>query len=191
MNFLDIKKQHRSVFLLKFDKKDVVLFKPLTYSEFKYIKSLLSVMPQFEQQIRDDIFAHCILDTTYPYKLDPITNTPVPNYDMIPGGIVDTIVSVILRLSGSSSTGEFFQDISDAREYNLMDAESRILGLVNNTCKVSNQELQNMYWDEILMLIANTELIIAGQIPNIPFSPAEIKTNKIDFKADNQYDLEG
>ena len=103
----------------------------------------------------------------------------------IPAGIVDTVVKLILKISGALDIDKFIGDLTNAREEAMHDLENRITSLISSVFRVSKKEFDAMTWNQVLGVIAQGELVLGGKIPEVPFVLTEKEENKpFDFEND-------
>jgi len=189
------KKKYKDIYFLQFDEKTSIVFRSLTWGEFKDYRSLLLNFPDMEMDLAEDIFKQCTVEFITPgipfkkwaTKKDMtkgyLTIEDVVNY--IPAGVVDTVFKTIIHISGSFNIEQFQQDLSQARFIAVQDVEEQLLQYISTIFKIKKTDYNNMSWNEILMTIARAEKIIQGQVPEAPFTFKAV-TNEIDFENENK-----
>jgi len=185
MNVFEAKRRFGTIYMIEFDDEARVVFRPLLHKEYKSYRAVLTAMPNYEDSAMEDIFLKCLIDMTYPYTLDDEDN-PIVDFDLLPAGVIDTVAHFIFSVSGADSQDKFFNDLAESRVFANYDLEYRVFSIIANALRVDISSFDDLTWEEILRRIAQAELILSGNIPKIPFLPAEPEEKKLDFDADNK-----
>jgi len=186
------KKEHKYIYILKFDDKHVAVFRALTIKEYNSYQSLITAFPKLYEDIKDDILEDCLIEygsEFVVYKKGLIDDSHMSweaTMDTMDAGAAETLVSAILNVSGVNSADKFMQDIDDRRQLALSNAYERILYLISSIFKYDIDKLENMYWEDVLKLINQGELIISGNIPSAPFTIEKRPQSSTNFEEENK-----
>ena len=138
----------------------------------------------------NDLFHKCLLEYIGfggVYKFDEVTEGL---FDVIPAGVVITVANAILSISGPLDINQMMYGIDISRQYSEYSSEDRILSLVSSVSNIKEDDLNKMEWSRIRDIIAQSELVLTKQLPEVPFRISEPTTHTgIDFEKENR-DLE-
>lgn len=177
-NFLAIRRQASNVYLLNFRGGISVVFRPLSWKDYKSLTSL-QYYPTFEQTqygLQDELFLECVLDCNIPDWRNSLDN--------MLAGIVDAVARAIYIVSGVETTEDMVRSVENNR-YSYGLADSQISTVLAITLNINPNEIDNMEWPDILQRLVQSENILAGSIPSAPFTVGSSES-KIDFAKDNK-----
>jgi len=190
MNLFDAKRQFKNVFLMRFDSGDAVTFHMLKWGVYKLYRDTLLINEDMHYDAMIDIFLGCVIDSTFQYKQ---INDQTERLDLsevindVPAGIINTVSSMIYGFSGTDNPESFFNDLNEYRKNALIDGENRIITMVTTLLKYKKEEIEDLYWEDVVKIIIQSELMIAGNVPAVPFAPdGPGAVKKIDFDKDNK-----
>ena len=183
--------------MIRLNDEDMAVFRLLNLNDYTSYMSLGNALPSINEDLKESIFEECLIEYSSPIvrylKDNTDLSTGYVGYDdmmrFIEAGSVETIVNSILNLSGAFTIEKFNNDLIDGR-ISAHNGHDRILHLLSSLYKIPVEKIETMYWLDILKLIAQGELILGGQIPEVPFKLQQsVSEDKIDFQKENkEYD---
>jgi len=192
---LDAKVQYKYLYLIKTEEY-YVIFKGLLWREYKAIRDLMVSMPRLTEDIKDHIVKSCLIEFkselgSYRYDLE-ITRELIMLgwvnldmlYDNIDAGIIDMVFDSILFVSGANNQDKLMYDIESARYYSEIDAEKRLLSMTSRVYNYKFRDYDNEYWEDIVNVISQGELMHAGQLLNTPYQTTKNDTPNIETDDD-------
>ena len=154
MDLLSLAKEGKKTFQITFPNGQVVPFRLLSWGEFSTYQdlSLKNTIPAF--LIEDTIFNQCVLDQ---YLIDTLVD--------LNAGVVSTVVSIIMQLSGLMEISTFNESIQLAR--GIVDSVNSQIEIV--ICRAfpayKPEDLRRMYWGDLLIRLAQAERILMSKNP--------------------------
>ena len=154
MDLLSLAKEGKKAFQITFPNGQVVPFRLLSWGEFSTYQdlSLKNTIPAF--LIEDTIFNQCVLDQ---YLIDTLVD--------LNAGVVSTVVSIIMQLSGLMEISTFNESIQLAR--GIVDSVNSQIEIV--ICRAfpayKPEDLRRMYWGDLLIRLAQAERILMSKNP--------------------------
>lgn len=189
MNLFEARRKYKNLYMIKFPDNNHVIFRILTWSEFKAYRSLISIYGEtLVPSAQEDLFEYCMIDMSYRYYEED--GNRFIEYETIPAGVIEVVSNLIYRISGADSSDQFFVDLENSRYGAQVDTENRILSTVSVLTKLSPEQYENMYWPDILKIISQNELLLMNDMPAAPFHPAAPEENAINFDKENRDDEE-
>jgi hypothetical protein len=177
---LDAKRKYKNVYILRFEKDHHAVFRLLPWGEFKSCRRLVNILPAIELELEEDILKTCLIEYVSPqvkYKIGDLTEEDEENgwvpfdfaCDFFEGGAIATVFSCIWKLSGASNPEQLIEDIAGVRTVAERQVENRIISAICAVTKYKPEDFDSMQWPDIIELIAQGELMLAGVLPPVPF----------------------
>lgn len=186
LNIIDAKLQYKSLYLLRFNDKEAVLFRPLLFNEYRAYRDLLYSFPHLQLDIEESIFIKCVIDGYFPFTHDDITSKLIPNINGVDAGTITVVSHMIMELSGAMTSDKLMEHISEVRESVKSLAEDRLISLLSSHMHLDYKTIESMTWDEILRSLIYTELLLVPELPTTPFQLMSASDTKFDFDKDNR-----
>jgi len=192
---LKAKKEFKHLYYIKVDKETAIIFRGLTWGEFKEYRSLLLTFPEMEPDVFEDIFSDCTIEFIAPgmgYRKwsDDFTNGYMSMNNLlefIPAGVVNMMVNFLMSRSGAMNAEKFMEDLAQARQYAPNAFEDRITSMVSTIFRMKKDDWDNMEWEDVLNNIVQGELILSGQVLETPFGfETKSDKDKINFDKENK-----
>lgn len=160
----------RHTYVIEFDDKNVVVFTPLEWGEYLRLVDLWAKYPNLHLQIEEYVYENHVISTSYtPEEIEAFA------------GVIATVVSMVFHVSGVSDLDTFFNQLEEARTVasGLTHNVSAILASVFN---YKFEEIEKMTWPDILLRLAQAELVSTQALPQLPLTPiGEEKKTKKDY----------
>lgn len=189
MGLISDKLKYKHLYLLTFNDKSRIIFRLLTWKEYKAYRELFYVMDNVRFQLLEEMFLSCVVEGFLPRKISA-DNTYEIDINRVDAGVVETVCGLIYKLSGSHDADQLVNDLAYARYQASSDAEYQILSAISVALKYKLEDFDELCWPEVLNVIAHGENIIAGKMPTPPFtleSQTDVsKRNAIDFEKENR-----
>lgn len=175
MKLIEHFRKYKSLYVIEFPDKESVVFRPLSFDEFKAYRSLLRIQPHREEDIKDEIYDECVIEGR---ALD----------EDMPAGMISTISDFIYKISGPDNAMQLFEDINEVRLVNQLSPELRILATTASVMGLKMSDFDDMTYEDILNNVAQGEMMLSGQRLKTPYAikePEPEKSDKIDFEKEN------
>jgi len=130
-----------------------IIFRPLTYREYKTVKKCIDYFPAHNIETEDWIWDNCVIE-----------HSLGSSHENVKAGTIVTLLNCILRLSCPVSIDEANESLLQNRqEFNDVLEQATILicqAFPNYTTKM----VQNMHWEKIIGKLAESEIILGKQL---------------------------
>jgi len=149
VNLLQHAREGRRIFRITFPDGERIPFRLLTWEEFNIYWKLYTKGTIVSDVLEDELFRECVVDP------DCIDRMP----DM-PAGVVPTVVSVIMQLSGPAEADNF---------NNSLDLQRQLVDTINSQVIMSicqafpaykPEDIEKMPWHTVLERLAQAERIL-------------------------------
>lgn len=166
----------------------IISFKLLSWAEYKAVRDLISALPSKLEDLKDEVFKMCLIDCTLRIFYMNSNDEADIDFDILPAGLVEVLYNIVMMLSGSDSTDKILDDIDTMRMYSFSNAEERIVSMMKTLFRFTDKEIEEMYWPDILRMICQGELIMSGNVLDVPFNKEVEKEQSIsdEFKKANK-----
>jgi hypothetical protein len=149
MDLLQEAKAGKKTFSIVFPSGERVIFRLLNWHDFK-IYSELSLKQTIDSTVLETaIFKECVVNE------DCISGM----YDLR-AGIIPTVVSVIMNMSGPSADSEVFNSTMDAYRAQVDTLESQIIMTICRAFPYTPEDLKTMNWPLLMARLAQAERIL-------------------------------
>lgn len=176
LHLLKEKINNGNVYILQFDKNHSVFFTAIPLNEYLSVKDFLALYPYSILDVEEQVFKSCLvqyadIETGVVYIRD---NNAGDLFDLptlmeiIPAGIVSSTFNAIMTVSGPSEAQELNIELNIARQYTQIDILETILSLLSSVYKQDIDDIKKKEWSEILRMYSQAELLLMGQMPQLP-----------------------
>lgn len=176
-----------------------MVFRSIKLGEFKAYNEILASFPKTEEEFKDFLFRECVIQYLFNgtiFTEDDIrllgTGRSVADEltidEVIPEGVVDTVVETIMAISGSATSEKFFSDLDIFRNLIEEDGEG-VIGAAMSQMYGTN--FDDDYYIDFVKKVALYEKFESGFKPELPLRPApEYQEQRIDFERENKEDAQ-
>lgn len=188
-SILEIKRKNKYVFLLQFEEGHVILFKILSLGEYKVLIETIQNFPHTYDEIVDNVFRDCVLEYMWGnlvYSSDQ--NNFYDLLEVIPAGVVESVVELIFFLSGTTNLEKLLSDLDIVRVNIQYEFNDMLYLWMASVYGDMNLDYNNMYYYDFLQRLAVFEMIGTGTVPELPLQLQKQTPKKegIDFEAENK-----
>jgi len=175
-HIIDARLKYGDLYYLNIDKISIFI-KPMSLKKFDVITKFIAAYPGNVENIKEKVFLESLIqyidmDAGMFYikdmEDDPAIFTKDMLLDVIPAGIVDTVFSAILKLSGPSDVQQLEYDLNLSRNIELQDVIGTMLSLIASAYKADMEELREKNWTKILAMFSTAEMLLSGNMPELP-----------------------
>lgn len=154
-----------------------VYFSLLPWKDYKTYREISKISPGDIPDLEEEIFKQAVIHTSY-----------TDEYKEAHAGIITLVSRTIMKLSGSSSIGDYNLSLELARRRLTEDADKGIMALIASIFHYTPQQIEQLTWQEISLLLAQSELITGNplQYKDNTFTQEDLKKDQIDFDKESK-----
>lgn len=175
MTLFELKRKWRYLFQITFSDTESIIFRILPLKEVSAYKELAIAFPHLNTLIEDEIFKNCVLDSTWPIKVDEEGRIDMKNLD-IPAGVVTSVANAVVTLSEPPTEEDYLQSIIQAKE--SLTHKELFISSIESVLKCPRDMIEGMYWMDAVNLLVSAEQTPSGGIVNVLQRISEMTSNQ-------------